>query len=165
MAVLRGISGDTKSISFELTKDETTIGRHGANMLVISDASISAFHCAIVKAGGNYTLRDLDSTNGTKVNDEPIKVRRLTAGDLIHVGNVELMLEGDDIEGAESEGRAPAKVEEAPLRGQPASPPVQSQFKAARRNAAMVTWVTIGAITVLSAVLVAVVAYKISNLK
>ncbi|MEI6971026.1 MAG: FHA domain-containing protein [bacterium] len=163
MAFLRGVTGEAKGVSFELTRDETTIGRNGANMLVIADVSVSAFHCAIIKAGGNYTVRDLDSTNGTKVNEEPVKARRLSAGDIVHVGNVELLLEGDDIVGPDLDGQV--------TRAQPAAhvesggPPRKPPFRVARRNAAAVTWLSIGAIVLLSALLIAIVAYKISVLK
>lgn len=163
MAVLKGISGGTKALAFELTRDETTIGRHGANMLVIPDPSVSAFHCAIVKAGGRYTLRDLDSTNGTKVNGEPIKVRRLLNGNILQIGNIELLLEGEDIEGEDTTtqaARPPPAVGDLPA---PAS--AQSQFKIARRNTSTVVWITVGVIAFLSALFVAAVVYSISHLK
>jgi len=164
MAVLKGISGDTAGILFELTKDETTIGRHGANMLVISDGSVSAFHCAIIKDGGRYTLRDLDSTNGTKVNEEPVKVRRLTAGSVIHVGNVKLLLEGDDIETEELSAAESPRLGPAP-KVSSTTVPAHPLFKEAKRNSEKLIWVTITFISILSALLVAVVIYSISHLK
>ena len=168
MAILRGTSDETKGLSFELTQDETTIGRHGANMFVIADGSVSAFHCAIAKAGGAFTLRDLDSTNGTKVNGELVKTQRLAAGDLVEVGNVQFLLEGADIEGtspAESTAQADETRPSQAATVQSSTRSPQSQFRAARRNSATVIWVAVGAIAFFSAVLVAVVAYSISNLK
>ncbi|MEI6808014.1 MAG: FHA domain-containing protein [bacterium] len=168
MAVLRGTSSETKGLSFELTQDETTIGRHGANMFVIADGSVSAFHCAIAKAGGILTLRDLDSTNGTKVNRELVKTRRLAAGDLVEVGNVQLLLEGADIESTVSAESVSPSAETRPSQAATVQSPArspQSQFRTARRNSATVVWVTVGAVALLSAILVAVVAYHISYLK
>lgn len=168
MAILRGTSNETKDLSFELTQDETTIGRHGTNMFVIADGSVSAFHCTITKAGEIFILRDQDSTNGTKVNGELIKSSRLSAGDLIEVGNVQFLLEGADI-GSIAPVESAAQAEEArpsqaaTVQSTTRSP--QSQFRIARRNATTVVWVTVGAIALFSVVLVAVVAYYISNLK
>lgn len=98
MAVLRGMSGDAKGQVFELIDGETTVGRHEGNKIMLGDASVSSFHCCIIKDGGKYTLRDLDSTNGTRVNGQPITVRRLEPGVIIRIGAVELMFEGEDVE-------------------------------------------------------------------
>src|SRR3954467_1883682 len=54
-------------------KDETsTIGRMKANTIVIEDSSISLMHAKITRKNGDFLLKDLNSTNGTLVNGQPI---------------------------------------------------------------------------------------------
>src|SRR5438445_4227313 len=59
-------------------KDETvTIGRFKGNTIVIEDASISLMHAKITRKDGQFYLKDLNSTNGTIVNGQPIGEVRL----------------------------------------------------------------------------------------
>jgi len=54
-------------------KDETiTIGRMKGNTIVIEDSSISLMHAKITRKDGQFHLKDLNSTNGTMVNGQPI---------------------------------------------------------------------------------------------
>ena len=54
-------------------KDETiTIGRMKGNSIVIEDSSISLMHAKITRKNGDFLLKDLNSTNGTSVNGQPI---------------------------------------------------------------------------------------------
>jgi pSer/pThr/pTyr-binding forkhead associated (FHA) protein len=73
------------------------IGRREGNDLIISDPSISGSHCEIEKNASGYTLRDLGSTNGTRVNGETVAVSGLFRNDVIHVGDVSVIIDGDDI--------------------------------------------------------------------
>jgi pSer/pThr/pTyr-binding forkhead associated (FHA) protein len=63
-----------------------TIGRHEDNGMVIDNLSVSTFHARIDKTGSNYLLTDLQSTNGTYVNNERITSRKLSNGDNILIG-------------------------------------------------------------------------------
>jgi hypothetical protein len=54
-------------------KDETiTVGRMKGNTIVIEDSSISLMHAKITRKNGDFLLKDLNSTNGTSVNGQPI---------------------------------------------------------------------------------------------
>src|SRR3954466_10173128 len=54
-------------------KDETiTIGRLKGNTIVIEDSSISLMHAKITRKDGQFFLKDLNSTNGTIVNGQPV---------------------------------------------------------------------------------------------
>src|SRR6266498_3340982 len=55
----------------ELVGDLITIGRGPDNMIVINDPSVSTHHAQLQRAGEMYRLKDLDSTNGTRVNGIP----------------------------------------------------------------------------------------------
>lgn len=66
-----------------------TIGRRDDNSLPIDDGFVSSSHAEIVFDQGAWWLQDLDSTNGTFVNNQPIHSRfRLTDGDIVQFGRV-----------------------------------------------------------------------------
>ncbi|MGH3043018.1 MAG: FHA domain-containing protein [Gaiellaceae bacterium] len=73
----------------------TTIGRSDDNVLVLDGDDYASGHHARVESGLDGTwVVDLDSTNGTYVNGERIEGRRrLHEGDLLQVGDTELIFE------------------------------------------------------------------------
>ena len=76
---------------YALDIDEVTIGRNETNAIIIDEDSMSGDHAALnLRAGGNYELSDLSSTNGTRLNGEKISEPvMLSDGDKIRFGNVE----------------------------------------------------------------------------
>lgn len=72
-----------------------TIGREEDNDVQLNDERISRFHAKVQTDGQKFILTDLDSTNGTRVNGHPIKMRVLRDGDLIMVGRCVLLVGGD----------------------------------------------------------------------
>jgi len=75
------------------------IGRSSKSDLSIDQESISRHHARIAAAGGAFILMDLDSTNGTYVNDVAIKEHGLEDGDQIKIGRSILkFMTGDNIE-------------------------------------------------------------------
>jgi pSer/pThr/pTyr-binding forkhead associated (FHA) protein len=52
----------------ELNDDVVTVGRVDDNMIVIADISVSSHHAELTMKDGDYVLRDIGSTNGTRVN-------------------------------------------------------------------------------------------------
>lgn len=111
MARIRGLHGSVKGLVFDIRSDETTVGRHETNKLVLSDLSVSTYHCVIGRKGGIFTIRDLGSTNGTRVNGELIKEQRLASGNLLRIGYVELMFEGEDVTPPEKDALQQARPE------------------------------------------------------
>ena len=74
---------------YPLMDDEYTIGRESSNTIVIKDASISAKHAVVTRTAEGWTILDLASRNGTFVNGEPVKDRRLLAdNDIVRLGKV-----------------------------------------------------------------------------
>lgn len=66
----------------ELTGDITLVGRKpGLCDLVLDRGSVSKMHCLIVKTDGLLFIRDLGSTNGTKVNGQKVTRGALLPGD------------------------------------------------------------------------------------
>lgn len=77
------------SVSHILNTGGTTIGRADDNMVVVDDQSVSGHHAVILHTQDGVVLRDLNSTNGTKVNGMPVTESVLTSGDHICFGSVE----------------------------------------------------------------------------
>ncbi|MBQ2937043.1 MAG: FHA domain-containing protein [Lachnospiraceae bacterium] len=70
-------------------------GMDSDGMLQIS-MKVSRRHCLITKINGNYFVQDLDSTNGTYVNDTqipPYELMELEHNDILCVGDVELRVQ------------------------------------------------------------------------
>src|ERR687888_459599 len=74
----------------EISSDKvTSIGRALDNTICIeADSNVSRYHAEIEAQGNDFWIYDLDSANGTTVNDEPIgkEGRVLADGDMISVG-------------------------------------------------------------------------------
>jgi hypothetical protein len=74
-------------------KPAAALGRASENDLVIDDATLSRTHMRLERgAGGRWTVRDLGSSNGTRVDGAPAegKALPLRSGSLIEAGNVRL---------------------------------------------------------------------------
>ena len=84
---LVSIAGPLKGATFPVADNETSIGRESANRLCISDPSVSRRHSIIRREGEQFKINDLESLNGTFVNDVPIKERTLEHGDRIRIGD------------------------------------------------------------------------------
>ena len=76
-------------LRFAVTKTVTVIGRiSGAADLVLPwNEEASRQHCAILYAYGAFFLEDLQSSNGTFVNEQPAERTRLRTGDQIRIGS------------------------------------------------------------------------------
>ena len=68
-----------------LSKERMTIGRRPHNDIVIDDLAISGEHAVIVSTSHDAFLEDLNSTNGTKVNGQPVKKHYLQDQDCIEL--------------------------------------------------------------------------------
>jgi len=79
-------AGPLANSTYFLTEPEVRIGRDPSNSLAISDLSLSRRHCVLARKSDEYTLRDLDSRNGTFVNGRVISEKQLNHGDQISVG-------------------------------------------------------------------------------
>ena len=74
----------------ELGMNVLTVGRLPDNALVIADDKASRHHCVIEPVDGAYRVRDLGSSNGTKLNNRPVTVELLDNGDVVRIGQTEL---------------------------------------------------------------------------
>jgi hypothetical protein len=81
--------------SHELNVECTTIGRVEDNVFQIADQSVSSHHCEVHLRGAEVLIRDLNSTNGTFINDAQITESVLKPGQKLRLGQIELKLETD----------------------------------------------------------------------
>ncbi|PYL26648.1 MAG: hypothetical protein DMF37_01320 [Verrucomicrobia bacterium] len=80
---------------YELVEDLITIGRGPDNTIIINDPSVSTHHAQLQLAGETYRLKDLGSTNGTRVNGIPVTETVLHLDDRIRFGAADARYEPD----------------------------------------------------------------------
>ncbi len=85
--------------TFELNKEQMSIGRRDGNDICIKDPSLSSHHADIIRTERDgktvYVLRDNDSTNGTRINNIPIIEQELKNSDIILFGGVEVLYDNE----------------------------------------------------------------------
>src|SRR6266478_3109702 len=79
----------------ELVEDLITIGRGPDDTIIINDPSVSTYHAQLQLAGETYRLKDLESTNGTRVNGIPVTETMLHLDHRIRFGAAEARYEPD----------------------------------------------------------------------
>jgi transcriptional regulator with GAF, ATPase, and Fis domain len=97
---LAAISGKHKGAIFALNEEPLVIGRETAANLCIADASVSRRHSRIERKDDGFVITDLESLNGTFVNDVPVKSRLLEHGDRVRIGDSQFLFlthEGDSM--------------------------------------------------------------------
>jgi hypothetical protein len=80
----------------ELKLGANRVGRHPDNDFRIEHPTISSVHCELVLQEGGVLLRDMESTNGTFVNGEAVREMKLSPGQMVRLGDVELLVETTD---------------------------------------------------------------------
>jgi hypothetical protein len=84
----------------ELVDEAITIGRGPDNTIVVNDPSISTHHAQLLLEGDTYRLKDLDSTNGTRLNGKPVTEAVLRFDDRIRFGAAEARYESSEAGGS-----------------------------------------------------------------
>ncbi|HEV3272150.1 MAG TPA: FHA domain-containing protein [Candidatus Methylacidiphilales bacterium] len=81
--------------TFDLAGPEITVGRVADNKIQIEHASVSGHHALLKLDVMDYVIKDLDSTNGTRVNGERITQQKLRRNDIVRLGNIELLYDSE----------------------------------------------------------------------
>ncbi len=98
-ACLVVINGADLGKKYVLAQTSTVIGRSSKVDIQVDEESISRSHAVIDNYGDTVLARDLESTNGTYVNDLPVREKRLVDGDQIKIGRtIFKFLSGSNIE-------------------------------------------------------------------
>ncbi|MEN8182110.1 MAG: FHA domain-containing protein [Myxococcota bacterium] len=82
-------NGGFDGMQYELGEDETLIGRNPTTDITLLDEGISREHAILVfdDSADAFTIEDLQSTNGTKVNGKRVRGAPLNHGDTIQIGH------------------------------------------------------------------------------
>jgi pSer/pThr/pTyr-binding forkhead associated (FHA) protein len=105
MAKLVVLSEGMTGQSYELKVDKTTVGRVDDNTFQLPHPSVSSHHCEILLRGNDVIVKDLNSTNGTFINNQQVTGEGpLKGGQILRLGQVEIRLEAA---GATSPARKP----------------------------------------------------------
>jgi predicted component of type VI protein secretion system len=85
--------------SIPITKDVTVVGRREYCDIQVDHPSLSKRHCVLVKTEGLLVIRDLATTNGTKVKGQKIRWAALLPDDRITLGSIKfrVYLGPDDV--------------------------------------------------------------------
>jgi hypothetical protein len=84
---------DGEDRTFSLAGDRVRIGRGADNEVRLSDPSVSRNHAVIEREGGGWVIRDLGSTNGTRLDGERVPRGVLAPGATLQIGAFVLRLE------------------------------------------------------------------------
>jgi pSer/pThr/pTyr-binding forkhead associated (FHA) protein len=82
-------------VTHELVRNIVTIGRAPLNQIVIDHPTVSGQHAVLLRVGDSYSLKDLNSTNGTQINGLFVTDAELKDGDTIRFGSVTAVFTGD----------------------------------------------------------------------
>jgi len=87
------LKGVTHPGSLELSEGMVSLGRNPTTDYRVSDPTVSSFHCEIIISGLTVLVRDLNSTNGTFIDNEPVQEAFLRPGQSLRLGQAEFTLE------------------------------------------------------------------------
>ena len=75
----------------ELTMDQLLFGRHDDCDILLQDDLASGHHARLQRQGDQWVMTDLQSTNGTYLNNEPLASATLKDGDTVLIGKVRIV--------------------------------------------------------------------------
>jgi hypothetical protein len=86
LVTIRILDGPDRGKEFYQIAAPVTVGREEGNLIQLNDHRVSRHHLKIYEYDNAVLITDLQSTNGTKINGESIRVWQLQPGDLISLG-------------------------------------------------------------------------------
>ena len=88
LVVKRGRNAGSRYV---LDNDVTTAGRHPESDIFLDDVTVSRRHAEILRDGGDYSVRDAGSLNGTYLNRNRVEEAPLRDGDELQIGSFKLV--------------------------------------------------------------------------
>lgn len=100
MWILRSSEPPLDSLTFRIPPGAIkTVGRAPRADFIVDAALVSRLHCRLTATDANVEVVDLESTNGTFVNDKRVDKATLSMGDRLRIGRVELRIEQQNSDG------------------------------------------------------------------
>jgi two-component system, NtrC family, sensor kinase len=96
MASLLVVRGKDQGQRFELTEPLYTLGRDHTNAIQLHDTEVSRRHLEIRRSDAGHEIVDLQSSNGTFVNNRRVEQQRLDNGDRLQIGRTLLIYSGSE---------------------------------------------------------------------
>jgi DNA-binding NtrC family response regulator len=93
-------AGSDKGLARDLDRDELKIGKGADADIVLTDPTVSRYHCLIVASPLGPLVRDVGSRNGVRIDGNWIQSAYLRAGALVRLGDTAFVLELLDAEGS-----------------------------------------------------------------
>jgi diguanylate cyclase (GGDEF)-like protein len=87
-ASLRQMNGTFIGRKYPLNQGSTLVGRDPGLDITVNEDSVSRRHAELIYDGNSLQVMDLGSTNGTFINDVPVKNKTASHGDVIRFGNI-----------------------------------------------------------------------------
>lgn len=87
------LTGVNKPGAFELVPGLNRLGRNPTNDLRVHDSTVSSFHCEVTVKETGVIVRDLQSTNGTFIDGQPVQEAPLRPGQILTLGSAEFRLD------------------------------------------------------------------------
>ncbi len=87
------MNGVQQGRALKLRPGVNRIGRGTENHFQVPDPSISSSHCEVILLGAGVFVRDLNSTNGTCIDNVPVQESVMRSGQVLQAGNIDLQLE------------------------------------------------------------------------
>lgn len=111
---------------FQLDRRLVSLGRGSNNDIVIDCGSVSVAHAQMCRVQGGYELRDLESTNGIKLDGERLPVIPLRGGMIVHLGDVafDFQLSDEELETLGHE----KPLEDSPIPQEPVEVPAKPKL-------------------------------------
>jgi two-component system, NtrC family, sensor kinase len=113
------IQGPDQGVRFELDTGGSValLGREAGNRVQLHDTEVSRRHAEIRAVGETFVLSDLDSSNGTFVNNERVQQKELTSGDQVQIGRTVMLFTGPGDSGPQNIGKRVHIVSAAQAKG------------------------------------------------
>ncbi len=91
MAVFFVIRGHDRGNRLETDADVVRLGRDSTNDIQLHDSEVSRFHAEVRKTDTGFELVDLESSNGSYVNSNPVSQKRIRTGDRLQFGRTTIV--------------------------------------------------------------------------
>jgi len=164
MPRLHILSGLLEGKTVDLIEERVTLGRALDNNIRLEDGTVSSHHAILALEDADYKLRDLNSTNGSRVNGLRIVETKLRNGDTVRLGSVEMRYESETKKQSQPLPPVQTGVDHTQLGAGSAPPPTfgsASPFGRKKRSpTGLWVWLIVG----LGLVVVAVLALLVARL-